>query len=263
MILAMSLGNTNLIIAVKKGNKLCTKRSLIAKIDSKEACVSVVAQFLNEIDLKNSDITGAAISSVVKNNELVYDAVSDLFGITPLIVNAQMNMRLDLSNYDTALIGADRIAVCSAAIVKYDLPAVVFDFGTATTVNVIDERGCFLGGAILPGVMMGLNALANDTTLLPIFDDSPMISPIIGKNTAECMAAGALFGNAAMLDGMTLRIESEIGCKPGKISVIATGGGASHIMRLCRRQVTHDAELLVEGLFELYRLHNTDIMQIC
>ena len=122
------------------------------------------------------------------------------------------------------------------------------DLGTATTYNVIGEGGVFLGGFIVPGVQTSLRAISAGTAQLPPISPEPP-AHLVGRNTVECLNNGAIFGTAAMLDGLADRVEAELG-KP--LTVVATGGLAPCITPCCRRKVVCDGDLLLKGLALLY-----------
>ena len=136
------------------------------------------------------------------------------------------------------------------AIVSSVVPQViVLDLGTATTITLIDENKCFRGGAILPGIKLSYAALAAGTSLLPDISITPP-KKCVATNTVDCMRSGAVFGTAATIDGMVERMENELGqrCK-----VVATGGLASSVTPYCRREIVCDDELLLKGLWILYK----------
>ena len=126
---------------------------------------------------------------------------------------------------------------------------IVLDLGTATTITLIDENKCFRGGAILPGIKLSYAALAAGTSLLPDISITPP-KKCVATNTVDCMRSGAVFGTAATIDGMVERMENELGqrCK-----VVATGGLASSVTPYCRREIVCDDELLLKGLWILYK----------
>ena len=127
--------------------------------------------------------------------------------------------------------------------------AVVIDMGTATTISVVNSKKQYIGGMIMPGVGISLDALtARASQLSGISIDAPR--HIIGKNTIECMKSGVLYSNAAALDGIIDRIEEELG---EKTTVIATGGLAKKIVSHCRKEIILDEELLLKGLMLIYR----------
>jgi type III pantothenate kinase len=251
MIIAMSIGNTNFVLGTRENNLVNVIRYPVEHITSSEDFVKIIT---DNIDIKKAD--GIIISSVnPKLNPCLEEAVKIIFSLTPVIVNSHINMKLNLDLYDTKLLGNDRIAVCEAAIAGHEVPAVIFDFGTATTINVVDSKNRFIGGTIMPGINMGLKALFNNTAQLPDIELSPE-SPLLGLNTKECIISGALFGNAAMLDGMVQRIQASL---PKKAAVIITGGNAANILPLCETKLTYKPELLISGLFELFDKNNPQI----
>ena len=123
------------------------------------------------------------------------------------------------------------------------------DLGTATTITVVDKDGCFRGGAILPGVKLGYRALAAGTSLLPEISITPP-KKAVATNTVDCMRSGAVFGTAAILDGMIERMEAELGYP---CNLVATGGLASYITPYCKRQIVCDDDLLLKGLWVLWQ----------
>jgi len=247
MVLAMNIGNTNLSIGLMEGGYINATRYPIDFILSQDGLMKVIRQPLAGT---TESVTGVIISSVNPNlTEHLENAAKELFAVSPLIVNTSMRMKLNLSCYDTGLIGSDRIVVCEAAISKYDMPLIVFDFGTATTINVVDGNGRFIGGSILPGLMMGINALAQDTAQLPHIELTSYAS-LAGRNTQECISSGAIFGNAALVDGMSDRIEELLG---QNATVIITGGNANYVIQACQTKAIHSPDLLLEGLYILYQ----------
>ena len=136
-----------------------------------------------------------------------------------------------------------------AAISMYEGPIIIIDMGTATTMEVVDKAGDYIGGVILPGVKVALNSLVTNTAQLPRINlDMP--KRVIGKNTIECMRNGIMYGNAAILDGLIDRMEEEIG---DKATLVATGGMARFITPLCRHEIEYVPDLLLRGLLILYR----------
>ena len=146
-------------------------------------------------------------------------------------------------------LGADLVADAVAGLASYPVPLVVIDMGTATTISVVNSKKQYIGGMIMPGVGISLDALtARASQLSGISIDAPR--HIIGKNTIECMKSGVLYSNAAALDGIIDRIEEELG---EKTTVIATGGLAKKIVPHCRKEIILDEELLLKGLMLIYR----------
>jgi type III pantothenate kinase len=136
-----------------------------------------------------------------------------------------------------------------AALEEYQLPLVIVDMGTATTISVIDRDRRFVGGVIYPGVRVSLDALtSNASKLNGISIEEPR--NLIGRNTVECMQSGVIYGNAAMVDGVVERIEEELGTG---VTVIATGGWSGKIIPHCRHEIIRDENLLLKGLLVIYK----------
>ena len=164
------------------------------------------------------------------------------------VVGPGLKTGLNILMDNPAQLGSDLVADAVAGLEEYPVPLIIFDMGTATTVSVIDSRKCYIGGMILPGVMVSLNALAaNAAQLQGIGLELPRKT--IGKNTVDCMKSGIIHGNAACIDGLILRIEEELG---QKCTVVATGGLAKSIVPHCKRKVILDDDLLLKGLLAIY-----------
>ena len=146
-------------------------------------------------------------------------------------------------------VGADLICTSVAAHFIYGSPALIIDMGTATKMTVVDKNGAFIGASIMPGVMMGLSALADKTAQLPkVSLDTP--GSVIAKNTADCMKSGIIYGNASMIDGMIERVKSEM---KDDLSVYITGGSAPLIFPYCKSKMTLDVNLALKGLNIIYK----------
>lgn len=250
MILTMNIGNTNFAIAVIHEGNIYVNRISVKLFKNTEDFIGAINDILQDMGMDCLGIAGIAFASVnpflTKHLE---EAIRIVFSKAPVIVNPFMNMKLDLTDYDISQVGNDRITVCEAAISKYHTPIVVFDFGTATTINVVDTQGRFLGGSILAGLKIGIDALARGTAQLPKIELS-VHTPLVGRNAKECIASGAVFGNVSMLEGMVARIEKKLG---QKVTVVITGGNSDYIVPLLNIPIIHEPNLLFEGLLVLYR----------
>ena len=159
-------------------------------------------------------------------------------------MNYTLDTGLTFAVDEPAKVGRDRIADAAAAAAHYPLPCMTVDLGTATTYNVISDKKVFLGGFIVPGVQTSLRAISAGTAQLPPIAPEPP-EHLIGANTVAALNNGAMFGTAAMLDGLADRVEAELG-QP--LTVVATGGLAPYIMPCCKRKIIYDADLLFKGL---------------
>ena len=201
-------------------------------------------------DVKPSDIDDCIISSVVPPVfNSVRTGVVKLIRKQPMVVGPGIKTGLNIQMDAPAQVGSDRIVIAVAALAEYEPPLTLLDLGTATTIEVVDRGNTYVGGCIIPGVRVSLEALTSRTAQLPgIRLDRP--KKVIGKNTVDCMRSGIMYGTAAMLDGMLDRVEEELGYST---TVVATGGMAQFIAPLCRREMTLEKDLLLKGLNILYK----------
>ena len=197
---------------------------------------------------------GVIISSVVPPiTEAVRTAARTLLGVEPMVVDGQTETGLVVTLPEKEKIGRDRLVDAAWAAAHYPLPCMTVDLGTATTYNVISADKAFLGGFIVPGVQTSLRAISAGTAQLPPIAPEPP-EHLIGANTVAALNNGAMFGTAAMLDGLADRVETELG-QP--LTVVVTGGLAPYIMPCCKRSIIYDADLLFKGLALLWeRNHN-------
>ncbi len=144
--------------------------------------------------------------------------------------------------------GSDLLVDAVAAVAKYPVPLAIFDMGTATTLSVIDKDGVYCGGLIIPGMRTAMDALSGKAAQLPYIN---LTAPdhFIGKNTIDCMQAGAIYSTAAMLDGLIDRTEEELGCP---VTAVITGGLSGIVVPLCKRDIHYEPDLLLDGLKILY-----------
>ena len=199
--------------------------------------------------MSTADIEGAIISSVVPPlNATLISAVEKICGKTPMLVGSGMKTGINIIMDNPKSVGADRIVNAVAAVQEHKPPLIIIDMGTATTLCAIDQNGAYVGGAILPGLRVSLDALSAKTAQLPAISlDIP--HHVIGKNTIDSMRSGIMYGNAAMLDGLIDRMSEELGGKP---TVLATGGLSQFVAPLCRHKIICDDTLLLKGLLILY-----------
>lgn len=250
MILAIDIGNTNIVLGCIKEKKIVREARMATDVikTSDQYCAELKAMLdLLEIDRKS--IEGSIISSVVPPVLNSFKtAIVKLTGKVPLVVGPGIKTGLNILLDNPAMAGGDLIVGAVAALAEYKPPLLVIDMGTATTMIAIDAKGNFLGGSIFPGVKISAEALSGKTAQLPAISlEAP--KKAIGRNTIDCMRSGLMMGTAAMLEGMIDRMEEELG-EPA--TVIATGGIARFILPMCRRQMIYDKDLLLKGLRILY-----------
>ena len=193
--------------------------------------------------IKGQEIEGCIISSVVPQiTNVARLAAEKILKKDVMVVGPGLKTGLNIMLDNPSEMGADRVADAVAAMTFYPVPLVIVDMGTATTVSVVDEKKRFMGGMILPGVRVSLDALtARASQLSGISIEEP--KRLIGRNTVDCMKSGILYGNAAAVDGIVDRIEEYLG---QDVTVIATGGMSKKIIPHCKREMIWDADLLLK-----------------
>ena len=252
MILAIDIGNSSITAGLydHDGDPHFVASLETTRNKSRDRCamdLSGVFQLYGE-DIRAVD--GAILSCVVPPLEAsMVGAVEFLIGKRPLVVGpgvkTGLNIRSDLHNQ----LGSDIVASSVAALHRYPSPVIVIDLGTATTFSLL-KNGVYEGCAILPGVRLGLEALAERTAELPHISIDTPPSPL-GRNTIDAMRSGILYGNAGMVDSMIARFEAA--CGQPAAAVVATGGNAPLILPHCSRSITYDPTLLLDGLYLLYK----------
>lgn len=250
MILAVDIGNTNIVIGVIDSKKTYFVERLTTTIGKTNLEYAITLKSILEIFHIDPDkLDGAIVSSVVPPlNRTIIAAIRKITGITAKLVGSGMKTGLNILMDNPRSVGSDMIVNSIGALAQYQPPLIIIEMGTATTMSVIDPNGRYIGGAILPGLRVSMDSLSSSTAQLPrISLDTP--KKVIGKNTTDCMRSGIIYGNAAMLDGMLTRIEQELG-QPA--TAVATGGIAKVILPLCSHEIIYDGELLMKGLLALY-----------
>lgn len=253
MLLALDIGNTTVAAALMTKDDgswqlMARGRIATAGISDADALMSALialpgfAPFL--------ECTGVVYSSVVPSvSRFVAEAAARLPAGRALSITRESDTGLIYPpELDRSTIGNDRFVDAAWAAAHRPLPAVTVDMGTATTFNVIGEGGVFLGGLIAAGVSTGLRGLHEHTAQLPLVH-ARIPDTLIGVSTEGCMLAGAVYGAAAMIDGIVDRVEAALG-KP--VTLILTGGAAAVVHPLCRRAHEYDPDLLMKGLADLY-----------
>lgn len=250
MILAVDVGNTNIVLGFLDGKELVNEcRLSTAADDSAEEYAIKLNSILEICKISSDDIEGSILSSVVPPlNRTISKAIMLITGEKPIVIGPGVKTGLNIITNNPAELGADMVVGAVAGIAKYPCPQIIFDLGTATTASVIDKDGSFIGGALLCGVKTALNALASSTAQLPRIE---IVAPknAINANTVDCMRSGAVYGTAAMLDGLVKRFEKELG---EKAAVIITGGLGGVIAQYCEADVIFDKDLLIDGLRIIY-----------
>nr|WP_315101556.1 type III pantothenate kinase [uncultured Catonella sp.] len=250
MIFAVDMGNSNIVLGCLEGGKPFFEERLATNMG--KTALEYAIMFKNLFELygkKPTEVEGSIISSVVPQlTDTIAEAVEKVCGKVPMIVGPGIKSGINIVIDNPAQLGADLIAGAVAALDEYKAPLIIIDMGTATTFSYINEKRQFAGGAIMPGVITGLNSLVSGTSqLIRISLEAP--KKVIGSNTIDSMKSGTVFGSAAMIDGMIERIEEEMG---RKLLTVATGGLAKLVVPYCKKKIIQDDSLLIKGLGLIY-----------
>ena len=251
MILTVDVGNSNIVLGGVEGSEICFEARLRtdATKTSDEYCIDL-KMLLEVYGVSAKDVEGSIIASVVPQVlNSMQTAIKKLTGKAALVVGPGLKTGLNIQIENPVQTGADLVVGCVAALREHKAPMIIVDMGTATTMIVVDKNSAMIGGCIMPGVKISMDALTDRTALLPGLQlDQPKLA--IGRNTIDCMRSGLMMGAACTIDGMIDRMEEELGYPT---TVIATGGIAKFVLPMCRHEIIYDKDLLVKGLAALYR----------
>ncbi|MGE5486083.1 MAG: type III pantothenate kinase [Ignavibacteriales bacterium] len=253
MILAIDVGNTNVVLGAYTGKELVTHwRVSTQRHRTSDEYGIFVLQLFKYADLDPSQVEAIVLASVVPPlTPVIEDMCRRFFDIEPLVVDLGVKTGIAIGYENPREVGADRIANAAAAYRKYGGPVIVVDFGTATTFDAITANGEYLGGAIAPGISISAEALYTRAARLPKVE---LTRPrhAIGRNTVASMQAGIVFGYAGQVDELVARIKHELG---GDARVVATGGLAPLVAPETRSIERIDQWLTLEGLVMIYEMN--------
>ena len=241
MLLAIDIGNTSIAFGVFQGKKL--KSSW--KIPTQGVFSKKTINLPEKIDT-------AIISSVVpKATPIIKKAIARKYKIHPLVLGENIKAPIKNLYRKPKQVGQDRLVDAVAVKVLYGYPAIVIDFGTAITFDVISKKGEYLGGLIFPGIETSLDALSQKAALLPKIKVGPP-SGLIGRNTVDSMRSGVFYGIGALCDGVIAKLKAKYEHIPpgrgGPMKVIATGGHAALMARYSTSIDRINPNLTLHGL---------------
>jgi type III pantothenate kinase len=253
MLLAIDIGNTNITLGLYEGANP-GPRWRIASAHEKMAdeFSALINGFFRHSGISPGKITAVAMASVVPPlTGTVAEACRQAFGCEPMVVDGRTNTGIRILYDDPGQVGADRIVDAAAAYRLYGGPACVVDFGTATKFDAVSAEGDYLGGAIAPGIGIASEALFSRTSKLPKVELKRPPSAI-GRNTAQSIQSGLLFGYVGLVEGMLARFRSELG---PAMKVIATGGWAEIVARETTAFTVLNPWLMLDGLRIIHELN--------
>jgi len=252
MVIAIDIGNTNIVIGVFKGKKLA--KTLRLPTDSKRSksyYKPTLVKFIKK-ECTRSKIEGVIISSVVpKTLKAVKEVLSSGCSLKPVVLGENAKVPIKNSYNKPHQVGQDRLINAFAALKIYNKkPLIIVDFGTAVTLDVVSGRGAYLGGVIVPGVELSIENLTRRAALLPKI---PFRRPknVLGKSTVESMLSGIFYGYAALCDGVIEKLKKTL---RKRALVIATGGHAKILSSYCSKIDKIDPQLTLKGLNLIYLL---------
>lgn len=252
MLLSVDIGNTNITLGIFDRDSLVETFRIASDRDLLQSEYEILLKTL----CKNYEIKSCVIGSVVEElNDCIKNACDKIFQLDSFLIdnNANFGMKIELQNPKE--VGADRIANAYAAKVKYSLPAIVIDIGTATTFDIVSKKGNFLGGVIMPGLNLQFKSLSSNTSKLPRIN-AGVSEKAIGNSTENAMLSGIMRGSASAIEGLIHQCELELG---EKATIIATGGQSRLISEYMFRSFDYiDPSLTLEGLKLLYNLNRVN-----
>lgn len=250
MILAIDIGNTNIVLGIIDKKKILNFwRIGTDKLKTSDEYGILIRNLFKYHNVKINDISGSIISCVVPALQGVFiESIKKYFKHDPVVVGPGIKTGMPILYKNPQEVGADRIVNAIAAYDEYETSLVIVDFGTATTFDCVSKKGEYLGGVITPGILISSEALFGSTSKLPKVE---LRKPdnIIGKTTIQSIQSGLIFGYAGLVDGIVERIKSELG---DQTKVIATGGLAGLIALESKTIEKIDEHLPLKGLWLIY-----------
>ncbi len=251
-LIAVDAGNTQTVVGLFDGERLVDHWRLATNADrTSDEHALLLSQFLSQHGSGFDEVTGMVLSSTVPRLTAVLRTLAERYlSVAPVVLEPGTRSGMPILYDNPRQVGPDRIANAVAAFRRYGGPTIMVDFGTATTVDATSANGEYLGGAILPGIEISLDALFQRAAALSWVE---LAKPrrVIGKTTAESVQAGVLYGFAAAVDGLVRRFEAEL----GPCTVVSTGGLAELMTPLTDRIQHHEPWLTLEGLRLIYEMN--------
>ena len=253
MILLIDIGNTQIEIGINRSDQLVKSWRISSDIKRTEDEYMIILHFfLNQLGIDSNDINGIGLASVVPNQTAIFEKLCQkYFNVPPLLVDHTIKLGINILYSDPSMVGADRLCNTVAAYHKYNQSVIVVDFGTATTFDVVNGKGDYLGGVISPGIETTAWALYQRAAKLPKIS-LQFPANFIGKNTEQSMQIGIMHGTIKLVDGILTDIIDELGEKP---RIISTGGLGWLIQPKTEMIEAYFPHLVLEGLYEIFKMN--------
>ncbi|MBF0191772.1 MAG: type III pantothenate kinase [Magnetococcales bacterium] len=251
MLLVIDIGNTNIVLGVYQKERLTHHWRIGTRAGgTADEYGILLTQLFQMAGLEPRKVTGAIAASVVPPVETaVLGGVKRYLRVTPMVVGPGIKTGMAIRYDNPREVGADRIVNAVAAYHRLQGAAIVVDFGTATTFDLIGPQGEYLGGAIAPGLGISMDALFERTAKLPRVECARPVS-VVGRDTVGAMQSGLYWGYVGLVEGLITRMVAEAGFAP--VRVLATGGLAPLIARESALIEEVDEFLTLTGLRMLY-----------
>ena len=253
MLLAIDIGNTDIIIGIYDNDTLVYNWEVSTNIhETVDEYGLLFRQLCDNVGIKKEDINAIILSSVVPViTDIVPNTFRKYFCINPIIVKPGIKTGIDILYSDPKEVGADRIVNSVAAYEKYGGPIIILDMGTALSVDIVNDKGQYLGGMIAPSTNVSADALFKKTSKLPRIEMEKPES-VIGKSTISGIKSGLFYGLVGMVDKLIEEVLKKLKLSSEEITIISTGGLSEEILSESQFNIHRDELLTLAGLKIIY-----------
>lgn len=248
-VLIVDCGNTNTSIGVFKDGQICSRIDIHSSIDTINGSLSRILNFKKKLSLKDEDLLGGLISSVVPSlNQAIITLLKEAFGkIIPVMDNTYY-FDVEMSVNNPKEVGGDLLADAIAGKKLFNAPTLIIDLGTITKLIVLDENKKFIGTSFFPGVETCLKAMKEKTALLPEISLNKKPKKFLGNNTVDAMQSGLYYGTLGLIKNSSNIVDEMF---DGKINKILTGGNA-YLFKDDADEFVIDSDFVLKGIYLIY-----------